>query len=67
VAPFKTQLWMFAVPLLGQQLTVMRLMRGELVSAVQVLVCVACTLLAAALAFAIARRVYDSERLAIST
>jgi sodium transport system permease protein len=66
VAPFKTQLWMFAVPLLGQQLTIMRLMRGEIVSALQVAVCVACTLLAAGMAFAIAQRIYATERLAIS-
>jgi sodium transport system permease protein len=57
---------MFTVPLLGQQLTVMRLMRGEVVSATQVLVCIACTLLAAWVAFAITRRVYNTERLAIS-
>jgi sodium transport system permease protein len=67
VAPFKTQLWMFAVPLLGQQLTIMRLMRGEIVSALQVGVCVVCTLLAAGLAFAIAQRIYATERLAISS
>ena len=66
VAPFKTQLWMFTVPLLGQQLTVMRLMRGEVVSVTQVLVCIVCTLLAAWVAFVIAKRIYDTERLAIS-
>jgi sodium transport system permease protein len=64
--PFKTQLWMFAVPLLGQQLTIMRLLRGELITPLQVLICATTTLLAALLVFLVARRVYDSERLAIS-
>jgi sodium transport system permease protein len=66
VMPFKTQLWMFAVPLLAQQLTIMRLLRGELVTPLQVLICAATTLLSALLVFLVARRVYDSERLAIS-
>jgi sodium transport system permease protein len=67
VVPFKTQLWMFAVPLVGQQLTIMRLLRGEVVTAAQVLVCMLFTMLASAVAFVIAQRVYASERLAIST
>jgi sodium transport system permease protein len=66
VMPFRTQLWMFALPILGQQLTIMRALRGELVTAPQLWLCAAATLLAAALAFAIARRIYDSERMAIS-
>ena len=64
--PFKQQLWMYAVPLLSQQLTIMRLLRGEAVSALQAALCIITTLLVALLAFQLARRSYDSERLAIS-
>jgi sodium transport system permease protein len=65
--PFKQQLWMYAVPLLGQQLTIMRLLRGEPVTLPQSALCFAATLLAAWLLYQLARRSYDSERLAIST
>jgi sodium transport system permease protein len=64
--PVKAQLWMYAVPLLGQQLALMRLLRAEPVPAVALGLSVIATLLAVVAVFAVARRVYDSERLAIA-
>jgi sodium transport system permease protein len=66
IAPIKVVTWMYAVPLLGQQLTIMRMLRGELVTAQQQLLCMACTLLAAGLVWLVAKRVYGSERLAVA-
>ena len=67
VLPVKAQLWMYAVPLLGQQLTLMRLLRAEPVPLVALALAALVTLLAALVVFNIARRVYASEKLAIST
>ena len=64
--PFKQQLWMFAVPLVSQQLTILRLLRGERITLLQGTLSVATTLLVVALVFHVARRIYDSERLAVS-
>lgn len=66
VIPVKEQTWMYAVPLLGQQLGIMRLLRGELPGALDILVCLLGSLLAAAVTFAVSLRIYGSERLAIS-
>jgi len=65
--PVKTQTWMYAVPLMGQQITITRLMRGEAVSASQLGLCFACTTVAALLVYAITAVIYRGERLAIST
>ena len=67
VLPVKAQLWMYAVPLLGQQLTIMRLLRAEPVPALALSLSALVTLLAATAVFLLTRRVYDSERLAIAT
>ncbi|MGH8141215.1 MAG: ABC transporter permease [Steroidobacteraceae bacterium] len=64
--PIREQLWMYAVPLLGQQLTIMDLLRAEPLGALNVALCALVTLLVAAAAFWAARRNYQSERLAIS-
>jgi sodium transport system permease protein len=64
--PLKAQLWMYAIPLIGQQLTVMRLVRGEGIDVAGALLCVACTSLAGIIAFSVTAIVYRSERLAIS-
>ena len=64
--PIKTQTWMYAVPLLSQQVIITRLLRGDFVPATGFALCVACTLAALALAYAAATMVYRSERLAIS-
>jgi len=67
VLPVKAQLWMYAVPLLGQQLTLMRLLRAEPVPMLALTLAALVTLLAAVVVFNLARRVYASEKLAIST
>ena len=67
VLPVKAQLWMYAVPLLGQQLTLMRLLRAEPVPMIALTLTGLVTLLAALAVFQLARRVYASEKLAIST
>ena len=66
VMPVTPQLWMYALPLIGQQLTMMQLLRGEAVAALPPLLCALVTVLAAIAAFLLARRVYDSERLAVN-
>ena len=67
VLPVKAQLWMYAVPLLGQQLILMRLLRAEPVPLLALALAGLVTLLAAVAVFNLARRVYASEKLAIST
>jgi len=64
--PFKTLLWMYAVPLLSQQVIITRLLRGDLVPAQALGLSFVCTLLAALTAYAITTLIYRSERLAIS-
>jgi sodium transport system permease protein len=66
VIPVKAQTWMYAVPLLGQQLGIMRLLRGETPGALDIAVCLLGSLLVAAVTFALALRIYGSERLAVS-
>jgi sodium transport system permease protein len=65
VAPIKAQLWMYAVPLLGQQLALMRLLRAEPVAGLTLALSALATLLAVAVLFLLARRSYESERLAL--
>jgi len=67
VVPVKAKLWMYAVPLLGQQLSIMRLLRAEPVPFLAFALSAVVTLLAALLVFLVTRRVYESERLAIAT
>ena len=66
VLPLKAQSWMYAVPLLGQHLTITRLVRGEAVNAADIGLCLASGLAAAALTWLVTAQVYRSERLAIS-
>lgn len=66
VFPTKAATWMYAVPLIGQQVVVTRLLRGDAIAAADLALCVACTALAAFVAFALTARVYGGERLAIS-
>jgi sodium transport system permease protein len=65
--PVKTETWMYAVPLMGQQITITRLMRGDLVTAQQLGLCFVCTALAALVVYALTAAIYRGERLAIST
>jgi len=64
--PFKTQTWMYGVPLVGQQVTITRLMRGDPVTATEIVLCFAATTALAVLVYLVTARVYRSERLAIS-
>jgi len=64
--PLKTQTWMYAVPLMGQQIAVTRLLRGDAVAPRELALCFVCTAVAALLVFAFTARIYRSERLAIS-
>lgn len=64
--PMKIADWMFYVPLLGQQVGIMRLLRGELVTAAQIASCVVAGLAVALLVMGVTAWVYRSERLAIS-
>ncbi len=66
VLEVKPVLWMYAVPLLGQQLAAMQLLRGVGISPGESALCVLSTLAAALLVFRIVERVYNSERLAIA-
>jgi sodium transport system permease protein len=66
VMPFKVQAWMYAVPLMGQQIAITRLLRGDNVLPSSMLLSFACTAVAVALLCVVAAQVYRSERLAIS-
>jgi sodium transport system permease protein len=57
---------MYAVPLLGQNLGIMQLLRGDGVSAAQIGLCLAGSLAAALIALLATAQLYRSERLAIS-
>jgi sodium transport system permease protein len=65
--PVKTETWMYAVPLMSQQITITRLMRGDAVTAQQLGLCFVCTAVAALLVYAATAVIYRGERLAIST
>lgn len=64
--PLKTQTWMYAVPLMGQHVTILRLLRGDPILPEQLALCVAATSVAALVCVWITARIYASERLAIS-
>lgn len=64
--PLKTAGWMYAVPLLSQQVGITELLLGGSVTAAQVGTCLLCGFAAAAILLAVTAKVYGSERLAIS-
>jgi sodium transport system permease protein len=64
--PIKAQAWMYAVPLLGQNLGIMQLLRGDGVTGEQLGLCLAGSLAAALLAVLATVQLYRSEKLAIS-
>ncbi len=66
VAPPRPESWLSAVPLLGQQIAVLALLRGETVHAAAVALSGLTTLAAAAGLFALGLRLYRSERVAIA-
>jgi sodium transport system permease protein len=65
--PVKTEAWMYAVPLMGQQIVITRLMRGDAVSPAELGICFACTAVAALVVYVLTVTIYRGERLAIST
>ena len=64
--PIKAQAWMYAVPLLGQNLGIMQWLRGDGVSGEQIVLCLAGSTLAALLAVWATIQLYRLEKLAIS-
>ncbi|MEO5561072.1 MAG: ABC transporter permease, partial [Dokdonella sp.] len=66
VFPIKAQTWMYTVPLMGQQVAIMRLLRGDAVAPFHLWLCFACTTVAAILVYLVTALIYRSERLAIS-
>jgi sodium transport system permease protein len=66
VSPVKTVPWMYAAPLLSQQVGITELLTGGSVTAAQTVTCLLCGFVIAALMLAVTARVYGSERLAIS-
>lgn len=66
VFPVKVQTWMYAVPVMGQQVAITRFLRGDLVTPSQLGLCFAATAAAAFVVYLITARIYESERLAIS-
>ena len=65
VLPIKAQSWMYTVPLMSQQLSVTKLLRGETLPIQPVALGFLITLVASVIAFLYCKRNYDSERLAI--
>ncbi|MEP6939954.1 MAG: ABC transporter permease [Rudaea sp.] len=66
ILPIKAKLWMYAVPLMGQQVTITRLLRGDIVPIEALLLSFVCTAAAALVVYFVTSRIYNSERLAIS-
>ncbi|MET0288889.1 MAG: ABC transporter permease [Pseudoxanthomonas sp.] len=66
VNPLKTELWQFCVPFLSQNQLILKVVRGEVVSAQQWGVYLACALTLATLLWFGAVRRYHNEQLAIS-
>jgi sodium transport system permease protein len=66
IMPIKAQAWMYAVPLLGQNLGIMQLLRGDGISAEQLGLCLAGSSAAGLLAVLATIQLYRSEKLAIS-
>lgn len=66
VFPLKVQTWMYAVPLMGQHVAILRFLRGDPVAPPQLGLCFAATALAALVVYLVTARIYAGERLAIS-
>jgi sodium transport system permease protein len=64
--PIKVADWMYAVPLLGQQVGITQLLRGGQLNVQQIATCFASGLVVAIIVALITAHVYRSERLAIS-
>jgi sodium transport system permease protein len=67
VAPVRTQLWMLAVPFLGQNQMILRVLRSERISALDWAVSLGASFAVAAVVWWIAARLYHREQLATSS
>jgi sodium transport system permease protein len=66
VSPFTPPPWMYTLPLLGQQLAITQVLRGELITHTTLFLCTVTTLVAFAAVFFVTQRIYESERLAVN-
>jgi sodium transport system permease protein len=66
VTPFNPPPWMYALPLVGQQLAITQILRGELIAPLTFILCTITTFAVFAAVFMVARRIYESERLAVN-
>lgn len=66
ILPFKTATWMYAIPLVGQQLVITRALRGDPVGLLAEVLVISATLVIAGIAYRAALSAYRSERLAIA-
>lgn len=66
ISPVKTQLWMLAVPFLGQNQLILRILRKEAILPVEWAVCLGVGFLIAGVVWFVAARLYHREQLAIS-
>jgi sodium transport system permease protein len=64
--PVKPAHWMYAIPLLGQQIGITDLLRGDVVRAGDIALALVCGFVCAAVLGVVTARVYQSERVAIS-
>ena len=66
VAPVRTQLWMLAVPFLGQNQLILRVLRGEAIAWLEWIVSLGSGLVLVAFVWLVAARLYHREQLATS-
>jgi sodium transport system permease protein len=66
VAPVKTQAWMLAVPFLGQNQLILRILRGESITTLEWAINLGAGLVLVALVWWLAARLYHREQLAAS-
>jgi sodium transport system permease protein len=66
VAPVKTQDWMLAVPFLGQNQLILRILRSEAIAALDWAICLGSGLALVLLVWLLAARLYHREQLAAS-
>lgn len=66
VNPVKTEPWMLAVPFLGQNQMIMKLVRGEVIAPIEWIIVIGAGLGLATIVWIMAARLYSREQLAIS-
>ncbi len=67
IVPVRTQLWMLAVPFLGQNQLILKILRSERIDAAEWAVTLGCGLLLVGLTWVVAARLYHREHLAASS